>query len=63
MKHGSRWGGYGRTWYFVARVKIGTKRVDSIVEAIPFLIGCALRFGELVAEFLDDFFETHDCAI
>ena len=36
--------------------KIGTKRVDSFVEAILFLVGCALRFGL----FLDNFFETHE---
>jgi len=44
-------------------MKIGTKRVDGIVEVILFLIGRALRFGELIAEFLDGFFETRDCAI
>jgi len=44
-------------------MKIGTKRVDGIVEAILFQIGYALGFGKLVPEFLDNFFETRDCAI
>ena len=39
------------------------KRVDSFVEATVFPIGYALKFGELVAEFLDGFFETRVFAI
>ena len=44
-------------------MKIGTKRVDGIIEDILFPIGCALRFDELVAEFLVGLFETRDFAI
>ena len=45
---------------FVACAKIGTKRVDSFVGGVLFLIGCALIFSELVAEFLDGISETRD---
>jgi len=43
--------------------KIGTKRVDGLVEVIFLLIGCALRFGEPDVEFVDGFFKTRDFAI
>jgi len=38
------------------------KRIDVFIEAILLLVGYALGFGELVAEFLDGFFETRDFA-
>ena len=48
-----------RTRAFVVCAKIGTKRADGLVEAILFLIGCELRFGELP----DRFFEPRDFLI
>jgi len=39
------------------------KRVDDFVEAIPFLIGCAFRFGEPIAGFFNGLFEMSDSAI
>ena len=54
---------YGRTRAFVACAKTGTKRVNGFVEAIFILTGCALRFGELVTEFLDNLFEMRVFAL
>lgn len=44
-------GGYERTWAFI----MCAKRVGGFIEVILFLIGCALRFSELISEFSDGF--------
>lgn len=46
-------GADGRTRIFV----LHTERLDDRIQALLLLLGCALRLGELITQFLDRFLE------